>query len=292
MIVPGYWAEGRLRERIDGRQVTMRRFGWSDESQEAAQAHADERTREAMARFKAGETRARFEPKRAYNGAEGVPIREEVLERHGTTVITRNGYGARCLNTPDVLFVDVDAPEGGGLRGWLRGALGPLLRRVLPALAEDPWVRTERMVRGTLAARRGERWRIYRTPAGFRLLAMHRTFATDDPAVMPLFDALGADPVYRIMCARQRCFRARVSPKPWRVGMGKHLGPANATWPIKPARMPQRQRWVEEYERRSRGFASCRFVDEIGEAPPDPAAAAVQRLHDALCEADRDLPLA
>lgn len=44
----------------------------------------------------------------AYNGAQGVPIREEVLERHGDTVITRNGYGAKCLNTPDVLFADVD----------------------------------------------------------------------------------------------------------------------------------------------------------------------------------------
>ena len=291
MIVPNHWAEGRIRERIDGKQVTMRRFGWSDESQEAAQAHADERTREAMARFKAGETRARFEYKRAYNGAEGVPIREEVLERHGTTVITRNGYGARCLNTPDVLFVDVDVPEG-SLRGWLNGVLGPLLRLVAPSLAEEPWVRTERRVRETLAARPRERWRIYRTPAGFRLLAVHRTFATDDPEVMSLFEALGADPVYRIMCARQHCFRARVSPKPWRIGVEKHLGPANATWPIKPTRMPQRQRWVEDYERRSRGYASCRFVGEVGDARPDPAAEVVQRLHDAMCGADRELPLA
>lgn len=46
-----------------------------------------------------------------YNGAEGVPIREEIVEVHGTTIITRNAYGAGCLNTPDVLFVDLDFEE-------------------------------------------------------------------------------------------------------------------------------------------------------------------------------------
>jgi hypothetical protein len=38
-----------------------------------------------------------------YNGAAGVPIREEIVGRHGETVITRNSYGARCLNMPNVL---------------------------------------------------------------------------------------------------------------------------------------------------------------------------------------------
>ncbi|MEQ1893799.1 MAG: hypothetical protein ABL998_14750, partial [Planctomycetota bacterium] len=34
--------------------------------------------------------------------AEGVPIREEIVSEHDAAVITRNGYGARCLNTPNV----------------------------------------------------------------------------------------------------------------------------------------------------------------------------------------------
>ena len=108
MIVPAYWAEGRLQLRVEGRQMTVRRFGWSDESQAAAQAHADERTREAFGRIAAGEALERRERKVGYNGARGLPIREEIVERHGDAVVTRNSYGARCLNTPDVLFVDVD----------------------------------------------------------------------------------------------------------------------------------------------------------------------------------------
>ena len=43
------------------------------------------------------------EPRMPYNGAAGVPIREEIVGRHGETVITRNSYGARCLNMPNVL---------------------------------------------------------------------------------------------------------------------------------------------------------------------------------------------
>ena len=111
MIVPQYWAEGRIQERVDGKQITVRRYGWSDDSPLAAQAHADQRTREAFDRSPSGETLERRERKVAYNGADGMPIREEIVERQGDTVITRNSYGARCLNTPDVLFVDIDFDE-------------------------------------------------------------------------------------------------------------------------------------------------------------------------------------
>ena len=114
MIVPEYWAEARLQTKEDGKQITIRRFGWSDESQEAAEALAQERAAEAMQRARAGEKLERREFKTPYNGADGVPIREEIMARHGDVVITRNCYGAPCLNTPDVLFLDVDFEEKAG----------------------------------------------------------------------------------------------------------------------------------------------------------------------------------
>ena len=125
MIVPTYWAESRLRRRTHARQVTVRRFGWSDVSQADAQANADERAQEALDRLRSGEKLPRREPKVAYNGAIGVPIREEIVERHGETVVTRNSYGALCLNTPNVLFADVDFATGPGCgyAFWLLVAL-------------------------------------------------------------------------------------------------------------------------------------------------------------------------
>src|SRR5262245_45571689 len=99
MIVPQFWAEARIQQRVEKRQVTVRRFGWSDESQADAQINADARAREALARILAGESLPRRERKRPYNGAQGVPIREEIVDRHGDVVLTRNSYGALCLNT-------------------------------------------------------------------------------------------------------------------------------------------------------------------------------------------------
>src|SRR5687768_12393719 len=102
MIVPQFWAEARIQQSPPLRSITVRRSGWSDVSQEEAQAHAGARAREAFDRIAAGETLRRREPRVPYNGADGVPIREEILERHGDAIITRNVYGARCLNTPNV----------------------------------------------------------------------------------------------------------------------------------------------------------------------------------------------
>jgi hypothetical protein len=290
VIVPTYWAEGRVSERKRGKQVTVRRFGWSDESQAAAQAHADERARDAFERVQRGETDKRYERKVDYNGADGLPIREEIVERHGDTVITRNSYGARCLNTPNVLFADIDVRTG-GFDGWLRASFGPLLKYFSPKRAEDPWVAAERTVREYIATRPRELYRLYRTPAGFRLLAMHRTYASDEPEVARLFSAIGVDPIYALMCTRQRCFRARISPKPWRIGVAKHIGPANATWPIKLAHRSKRDLWIAHYEVAAKGHASCRFVAELGDGRPDRIAQTVQRLHDDASRAERNLPL-
>ena len=102
MIVPIHWAEARKQHKVSGRQITVRRYGWSDTSD------AEARVDEALRRILAGEPLARREPLVSYNGADGVPIREEILSRHGAQVITRNSYGAHCLNSPDALFADID----------------------------------------------------------------------------------------------------------------------------------------------------------------------------------------
>jgi hypothetical protein len=157
MIVPA-WAEGRVHEKRDGKQVTIRRFGWSDESQAAAQAHADDRAREAFAAFKASGTTARFEYKRAYNGADGVPIREEILERHGDTIITRNSYGARSL-PPNVLFADVD------VRTEIRRDAAQHLRR-------PPAIRRTEAGAGSVGRRRGAHPRLGGDPAARPVAAL------------------------------------------------------------------------------------------------------------------------
>ena len=51
----------RARQRDGNRQITIRRFGWSDVSQDEAQAMADARTSEALQRAIRGEVLIRRE---------------------------------------------------------------------------------------------------------------------------------------------------------------------------------------------------------------------------------------
>jgi len=320
MIVPQFWAEARLQQaRAKGvGQITVRRLGWSEVSPADAQRLADERVREAFDRIVAGEKLPRREPKVPYNGAAGVPIREEVLSRQGDVVITRNGYGAHCLNTPDVLFADVDweitlacRQVVAALVLLLAGAvvLGVMLRSfvvggfgvVLAALLAHPLAggvqlmitmmrggrerQARRRIDSFVRSHPGWLVRIYQTPAGFRVLAMHQAFDPRSPEVKGFFKALRVDPVYAQMCFNQACFRARVTGKPWRIGLPQHLKPRPGVWPVNPERMPERQRWIDVYEEAAAGFAACRFVDEIGAGATHPKAAAVCELHDRLSQA-------
>lgn len=326
MIIPQYWAEGRVKGTVDGRQVTIRRFGWSDESQEDAQLMADVRAEDALNALAQGLEVPRRESKVPYNGAEGVPIREEILARYGETVITRNLYGARCLNTPNVLFADVDFEDSpslascmtsvavlvtaaAGLGIWLNSlGVGIAFSLFAALFLASPtawlWMRARNLATGGVEKRARDRierfivghpeWhlRLYRTPVGFRVLALHRTFDPHDAEVSDFFSAIGADPVYVRMCLNQHCFRARLTPKPWRIGIDRHIKPYPGVWPINPDRLPERQRWVKDYERKARDYAACRYLESLGSSVTDPGARLVQEVHDRECRATSTLPAA
>lgn len=326
MLVPAYWAEAREQARHKGRTITVRRHGWSDESVDAAQAHAQSRARAALDAILAGEALPRRERRTNY-GVEGVPIREQIVSRHGDVVVTRNSYGALCLNTPDVLFTDIDleqAPAGcvlplgmlgalaavGFAAGWWLGhwALGIAIAGVA-VYAANAWMLRRRRamhdrdggaearafapVDAFAAAHPHWHLRVYRTPAGLRVLAMHRCFDPQEPEAQVLFEALRADALYAVMCRVQHCFRARLTPKPWRIGISRRIRPPVAAWSAEQASLPGRLAWIADYETRSAGHAACRFLRALGDtAAVDPKADAVRALHDAMAKAHEDLPLA
>jgi len=300
----------------------VRRFGWSNIGLEDAQACADERTRDALERILAGEKLPRRDRKLSYNGADGVPIREEIVSEHGDVIVSRNIYGALCLNTPDVLFGDIDADEGGRLKtGWKSAAalatavvtvvifIPAGIARMAAIIAvfvvwakvmldrqkatravekEERMAAIKKRVEDFMADRPEWRLNLYRTPAGLRVLALHRTFDPHESEVTAFFDTLECDPVYARMCRKQHCFRARVSPKPWRIG----IRPRPAIWPVAEDRLPARRDWIAKYETAARSHASCRFLVALGSGPVDPKAAAVLELHDRLCRSGSDLPTA
>jgi len=326
MIVPEHWAEARRQEQLDGKPVSMRRFGWSSSSMAEAQAMAEARAEEAMARLRAGERLPSRERKLPYNGSEGVPIREEVLARHGEAVITRNAYGAHCLNTEQALFADIDFGPEASLKSALLGFAFLNLLGVLMALQlrspgsylifllislplSGPTARlVERLLLGLrgghlhLARRRLQAFvsthpdwslRLYLTPAGLRTLATHRPLAARSDEVQAFFRAAAADANYVRMCLHQNCFRARLSAKPWRIGIPNAMRPRPGVWPVRSEHMAIRSAWIENYEAKASGYAACRYLETLGTGLIHPDLQALVALHDSEARAlQADRPMA
>lgn len=280
---------------------------------------ADQRADEALRLLISGQELLRREPKVPYNGAAGVPIREEVLARHGGDVITRNAYGAQCLNSPNALFADVDFQTPTAFKpmvatfavlallsaclavwrgswGWGVGLgiaslfaaapLTALLRRRGAAAQGGAEARARARLTTFLSTRPDWNVRIYQTPAGLRLLATHRPYAPSDPEVEAFFRAVKADPLYVRMCLNQQCFRARLTAKPWRIGIAAHMQPRPGVWPVAPERMAQRDAWIAAYESRAQQFAACRYLASVGNGAVHLQLQPVIALHDLACRAN------
>lgn len=325
MIVPDYWAEARRQYRTSARQVTVRRCGWSMSCQADAQHMAEARADEALQRIVTGSQLERRERKVAYNGAAGIPIREEVLARHGEVVITRNAYGAHCLNSPSALFTDIDFTPERGARPAIFAFVALSVASVAIGMSLQSWGTTfgllcaalvaaapiaslfarvtvlasggsEHMARERIARFISENpaWnlRLYRTPAGYRVLATHRRFEAKAEEVQRFFSKVSADPVYVRMCINQNCFRARLTAKPWRIGISAHMRPRPGVWPVRSESVAVRNQWIASYEAKAVAFAACRYIESMGSGVVHESLASVIDLHDRESQALSGAPLA
>jgi hypothetical protein len=214
------------------------------------------------------------------------PPREEILEEvrgadgKVVAVITRNSYGSRVLNTGRTMFVDIDLPaERGGdrLRAWFG------LKR------DSAEADTLRQMKPVLEAIGGGSFRIYRTAAGYRVLATDPAFAPGSADAEKLMTDLTADPAFIQLCRAQESFRARLTPKPWRCGWTR----STVGYPREgPESEEAFAEWLAGYERACASKATCRLVEEIGRREVHPEARRIVEVHDHLTRATSGLPLA
>lgn len=322
MIIPKYWAEAKIKTQLEKRQITIKRFGWSDLNIEEAQTHAETRVAEALEKLKSHQDVRKSDHKIPYNGSEGLPIREEIIDQQNDVIITRNSYGALCLNTPDVLFADIDFNDALSRQLYFSGLFALILLCAVSALLFKSWIvlgigilfsimisrqtaeklleiqhrfianpeqQSLALIRSFSQSHPTWHLRVYRTPKGFRVLVMHQIFDPRGEEAQLLFNALQADPNYVRMCKNQNCFRARISPKPWRIGLEALR---SGVWPVKEQSMHARKVWVDEYQMRAEEYASCKFVEQLGSQLTHPKAKHVQSIHDPYCNANLNLEIA
>lgn len=406
MLIPKYWAQ--YKQRFDSKiassstlkQATIKRYGWSDVSQNEALNHAKARVSEAHNRWLAGEDIVRRERKEQYNQSNSIPIREQIIAEHDfstnklTTqlIVTRNSYGAQVANVNNVAIIDVDNldifhhlyPNGyfvddfigiesetissnnqpssmkfqvaifvttsillAGLIAWLGLSWLWLIAVMLLATAylwqqasakEQTQQQANKqrneahlaellpfmigLLQKRVASHTNEQFRLYKTPAGFRIIAIHDTVLPNNEVVAEWFAYFHADANYTRLCQSQQCFRARLTAKPWRMievaenKLDKQI-PANNFWFIDTSlddasldemdeeqyddfekqqnEIKMRQQWIENYDGFAKGYRSCQYIESFEGRDSKQSQAAISdfiQWHDSACQVDKDLPLA
>lgn len=284
MRFPQHWAKASSDfTDASGTRRAVSCWQWSDVSLAEAEEHARNAAQTLVERVQRGEELRRS---RDY-GYPDRPLREPILRRvedargELSAVVTRNAAGCEVLNTARAMFIDVDVPgiDGPSLFGKLRVLLGGAVR-------EDPIVGRARR---WLADKPSWGFRVYRTRAGFRLLATHAPIDPASPETQAVFDALGADPLYVKLCKTQQCYRARLTPKPWRID----IDAPKTRWPFADAEAAATfTTWERAYGDKAGQFVTCALVTTLGSPRVHADVAPIVRLHDEATRVGANLPLA
>ena len=239
----------------DGERVSRSGTGVSLLSQAEAEAMATERARSSLAAAQAGN--AGGLDAYAYSVDRLLePVIETLAGPAGGEIgrITLNSYGALVMNSRSALFADIDGNDG--------AARLEQVTRDRPELA----------------------FRVYGTPAGSRYFCTSHSFDPTAPETTALLEGLGSDPKYVLLCRIQRCFRARLTPKPWRAGQQPI-----AVSPTEGISRGDLDRFLGTMS----GYAAARFLRVVGAASePLPEIAPLVEQHDRWCQASSDRPLA
>lgn len=281
MLIPRFWAKAeQMVASPEGFDYQLRSWGCSPASHADAQADAQRRLAALVARIRQG-----YHPENLYPYRVSL-LREQLLHElpgprgEPSAIVTRNRYGSLVLNTAGALFLDIDLPADTLLRrllGLLRGSSATLEDRVLKRL------------RDVLTASNRGGFRIYRTAAGFRALATGRLFEPGGRESEELMHAARVDRAFIALCRVQHSFRARLTPKPWRIGQPiPHI-----VYPFEhPDAEPAFQAWLREYDAACAGYAACRLIEQIGPETAHPEIQPIRELHDLATRASSGLPLA
>ncbi|USN99800.1 MAG: hypothetical protein H6810_03830 [Phycisphaeraceae bacterium] len=190
--------------------------------------------------------------------------------------LTVNRYGATILNTARLAIVDVDLPrDNPGVGGLFRALFGKK-----KAEASSPRDQRIESVAAWVRAGGGRGARVYETAGGLRHILLGEAMDPCADDTRRVLRGLDADPIYARLCKGQRCYRARLTPKPWRVGMNDpHLNYEKLT-SIDPGMKQRVDAWFESYEQASAGFGVCRLVETFGREPSDEITMRLVREHD------------
>jgi hypothetical protein len=263
-----YWSEISVAvdEAIFGTNK-LSAWGASNEDAEHAGAKAQERATILRQLISRG-----VDALREYEYWNGY-IREEVLDEITSedgrvlAVLTRNCYGAIILNTESVLFGDIDVVEPGFISKFLQ-TFGRAKKDKAFFVSKIEQYQKQNP---------NYTIKVYETFAGLRVVVTNQIFENYSASAKAIFSALDADPLYVKLCEAQSCFRARLTPKPWRIDIDR---PASRFPRHEQAELDEFSSWVQKYEMASRSVSTVKLVSIFGKGFEHPDVARVLAVHD------------
>lgn len=203
-------------------------------------------------------------------------IREQVLETlSDRAVVTRNRYGARVLNYEVLPIFDVDTPPSAWWQVFARRTDSWRLAQMQKTLA-------------TLAEKHHQQdglgFRLYATAKGFRVVVVGKEMEPHHAMARKLAHSLNTDPLYWRLCLKQGCYRARLTPKPFRIKVPTIKVP----FPPTPESIATVDAWETSILDRAQTFSVCRFLGHFGQDATSP----LVKQHDESTGAHSRRPLA
>ena len=203
-------------------------------------------------------------------------IREEpLLWIEGQDVITRNRYGAEVLNSTSCIFVDIDEPVFNIWHIFRPNRTREQKKQAILKLVD------KRLKKGDL---QDFGIRVYETHSGVRLILEGKPLDPRSKESRRLLRSFNADALYSSLCRKQNCYRARLTPKPYRIKMKS----IRLSYPYEKTDEKRIDEWIREYDSRGKGVATCRLVQTVRSHFVSP----VVRYHDERTKAQSALPLA
>ncbi|TWU43044.1 hypothetical protein Q31b_20790 [Novipirellula aureliae] len=263
---------------------TVTAKGWSDASQDDAAKKASDRLQRILNWL--------HNPQRDLDRYQYVVddmICEQVIDRiesrdgNEIAVVSRNAYGSLILNITCVMIVDIDVESTIKRPGMIARLFGAKATSV-----DSVKARKLEQIRQWQNDHVDYSFRVYRTAAGLRAIVTNRVFESIDASTLQIMAELDSDPLYRNLCKSQKCFRARLTPKPWRIGCRS----PREKFPFASKQSEQAfDKWYETYCQRTKNWSVCEFLESIGSRSIHPIAEQIIDLHDGFCCA-KELKLA
>ena len=261
-----YWVAEKQKISIDGAEQEITCYGGSNISTDDARGKAREKAKKIQRKI-AGE-------KHLFDEYEA-EIREEILQIiDDGSAITRNRYGAQVLNAENLMILDIDKPKS---------SFGDMFKK---KNAASDKARIFDMVRklATTSKYKDYGYRAYETYQGARVIVLGKPFDPHDHETKKMMDEFNCDPLYTRLCIKQACYRARLTPKPYRMNMRAY----KVKFP-RDGDDHEFQQWLTNYEAESRNFSVCKFIEQIGTSHSPNG---VIRLHDDITGVNYRQPLA